>query len=421
VADNSTQGGADTIRDKDRTGVKTQIQGLDLNIGGASEVLQTAAALADATANPTVPAWAVMGMLFNGTTWDRIRGDTTNGIDVDVTRLPGSPAQEHTTAASPGSARLSDGAAFYDATKTGQLPSALVSGRLDVNIGATTLSSLAVANVETIADNAGFTDGTSKVFPQGYIFDESAGTALTENDVGAARMDSKRAIVNVLEDATTRGRRATISATGGLLGDQGAPAAQANAWFVRPRKVATYRAVFRAAARPYSLSNVFGAAGRKQFATIHHASSATKTVRLRHVWVEAESSSAGAAYYYDLVRITAAPATGNPAITASKADSSASAAEATTLALPTTAGTEEAQAYCTVEQVIGVTAATPSVVNPPPGHAYFDLVDIQGSNADDESQLPTIRAGVLEGWAVTVDCSAAATWRGVVVIEFTEE
>lgn len=27
-------------------------------------------------------------MSFNGTTWDRVRGDTTNGVDVDVTRLP---------------------------------------------------------------------------------------------------------------------------------------------------------------------------------------------------------------------------------------------------------------------------------------------------------------------------------------------
>jgi len=92
VADNSTQGGTDTIRDKDRTGVKTQIFGLDLNIGGGTETLQTAAALADATANPTIPAWAAMGMVYNGTTWDRMRGDTTNGVDVDVTRLPALPA-----------------------------------------------------------------------------------------------------------------------------------------------------------------------------------------------------------------------------------------------------------------------------------------------------------------------------------------
>lgn len=29
---------------------------------------------------------------FNGTTWDRIRGDITNGLDVDVTRLPNLPS-----------------------------------------------------------------------------------------------------------------------------------------------------------------------------------------------------------------------------------------------------------------------------------------------------------------------------------------
>ena len=31
---------------------------------------------------------AAKAMLFNGTTWDRVRGDTTNGVDVDITRLP---------------------------------------------------------------------------------------------------------------------------------------------------------------------------------------------------------------------------------------------------------------------------------------------------------------------------------------------
>jgi hypothetical protein len=32
---------------------------------------------------------AAKGMFFNGTTWDRMRGDTTNGLDVDVTRVSG--------------------------------------------------------------------------------------------------------------------------------------------------------------------------------------------------------------------------------------------------------------------------------------------------------------------------------------------
>jgi len=45
-------------------------------------------------------------------------------------------AADRTTAAAPFSTRLSDGAAFYEATKTGQLPAALVGGRLDTNLGA---------------------------------------------------------------------------------------------------------------------------------------------------------------------------------------------------------------------------------------------------------------------------------------------
>ncbi len=74
----------------------------------------------------------------------------------------------------------------------------------------------AVQDSEKVADNAAFTDGTTKVQPAGYIFDEVAGTALTENDAAAARIDSKRSQVAVIEDATTRGQRAAVSATGRL-------------------------------------------------------------------------------------------------------------------------------------------------------------------------------------------------------------
>jgi hypothetical protein len=102
-----------------------------------------------------------------------------------------------------------------------------------------------LTNDFSLVDNAGFTDGTSRVALNGYIFDEVAGTALTENDVAAARVDSKRAQVLVLEDATTRGQRAAISAAGRLSVDgsgvtqpvsgtvtanQGTAAAGSSAW-----------------------------------------------------------------------------------------------------------------------------------------------------------------------------------------------
>lgn len=199
-----------------------------------------------------------------------------------------------------------------------------------------------------------------------------------------------------------------------------APAQQGVEPFVatRARKVPTYRAVFRGTTRPYFLSNAFTANTRKQYATIHHAAAATKTVRLRRVQVAVTSNSVAANPRIDLVRITTAPATANPAITPSRADSSDATAEATLMGLPTTAGTEEAQVYSSLLMTLGVTGAG-STVSPPPAAPWLDLLD--GSAFDDEAKLPTIRAGVLEGWAVVIDADAATTITANVRVEFTEE
>jgi hypothetical protein len=67
--------------------------------------------------------------------------------------LPAGAAQEHTTAASPHACRLSDGAAFYDGAKTGQLPAALVGGRLDGNIGAWLGSTAPTVGAKTSANS----------------------------------------------------------------------------------------------------------------------------------------------------------------------------------------------------------------------------------------------------------------------------
>lgn len=61
--------------------------------GGAGGVVDTelaaAAALADATANPTVPLVGAALEGYNGTTWDRLRSTTANGLVVDVSRVQG--------------------------------------------------------------------------------------------------------------------------------------------------------------------------------------------------------------------------------------------------------------------------------------------------------------------------------------------
>ena len=123
--------------------------------------LTAVAALADAVANPTITNIASYLVGYNGSTWDRVRTANTGRLQVDVITGGGS-------------------------------------------------------NASVLVDNAGFTDGTSSVTTVGYIFDDVAGVALTENDVAAARIDSKRAVVFVGEDATTRTQKWAISAAGAL-------------------------------------------------------------------------------------------------------------------------------------------------------------------------------------------------------------
>ena len=60
-----------------------------VTVGSVDTELPAAAALADTTANPTTPLVGAALEVFNGTTWDRARGDITNGLDVDVTRING--------------------------------------------------------------------------------------------------------------------------------------------------------------------------------------------------------------------------------------------------------------------------------------------------------------------------------------------
>lgn len=67
---------------------------LDVNIGASAATVTTdselpgAGVLADAAVNPTTPMVGANLLTYNGATWDRARGDTANGLDVDVTRFP---------------------------------------------------------------------------------------------------------------------------------------------------------------------------------------------------------------------------------------------------------------------------------------------------------------------------------------------
>jgi hypothetical protein len=176
-----------------------------------------------------------------------ITGDTANGLDVDVTRLPALvagtanigdvdvltvPAPLSTTGGgteatalrvtiatdSTGLVSVDDNGASLSIDDGGNTitvdGTVAVSGTVTVAGAVTNAGTFLVQDNQVATDNVGFTDGTTKVFSAGFIFDEVAGTALTENDAAAARVDSKRAQVLVIEDATTRGQRAAVSAAG---------------------------------------------------------------------------------------------------------------------------------------------------------------------------------------------------------------
>ena len=211
----------------DDGGASITVDGSVSVTGSVDTEMPVAAALADAAANPTTPTLGASLLLFNGATWDRVRGDTTNGIDVDVTRLPALaagtnnigdvdvltvPAPLSTTGGGTEAAALR---VTLASDSTGVLS-------IDDNGGSITVDNagtFAVQDSQVIADNAAFTDGASKVFVSGFIYDEVAGTALAENDAAAGRINANRAQVATIEDGTTRGRYATVSASNALKVD----------------------------------------------------------------------------------------------------------------------------------------------------------------------------------------------------------
>lgn len=107
------------------------------------------------------------------------------------------------------------------------------------SVTATNAGTFACQDSQVVADNAAFTDGTSKLFLGGFVYDEVAGTALTENDAAAARINVNRAQVHAIEDGSTRGRYATVTASNALKVDNSAVTQPVNVSQVGGASVAT--------------------------------------------------------------------------------------------------------------------------------------------------------------------------------------
>ncbi len=156
----------------------------------------------------------------------------------------------------------------------------------------------------------------------------------------------------------------------------------------------------------------------KQYATIYHAAAATKTVKIRRVELYLAAVAASIVNFeLRYLNGSTAPATGNPAITPRATTPASAAAEATCLALPTTAGSFPA-AVPLFSQEINLGANTALTTTWPPDPLV--LWPAEGDGVDDVSDL-VMRAGVAEGYAVSVRAVGAVALKATVRIIFTEQ
>ena len=203
---------AATLVDGDRDEIRLTTAGRVLveatSSGAVDTELPAAAALADAAANPTTPIVGAAALGYNGTTWDRLRSDTTNGLDVDVTRLSALVA---------GSAKIGAVDLDSDATIAAAVPTVAqfvagtdgtnaralktdTSGELQVDVltmPTTNVRKLAptqktfvftfnvVAAAGTAVEILGPTSGSSEIL-EVYITKPSAATTITINKRSAA-------------------------------------------------------------------------------------------------------------------------------------------------------------------------------------------------------------------------------------------
>lgn len=196
----------------------------------------------------------------------------------------------------------------------------------------------------------------------------------------------------------------------------------AGAQIVRKRPVPMYTALYRladATAATRILSVALTANASKQVATIYHAASATKRVQVKYASIQVVGATVAAAFEFELqpLSATTAPATGNPAITPGKHDQADGAAEATCLALPTTAGSVTA-----VNSPVGIGFAQgwgiiANDTNVRPGGPIV----LWDSTADGDGKDLIMRATNAEGYAVIARANAATTLTFICTIIFTEE
>lgn len=227
-----------------------------------------AAALADAKANPASILVGACGLVFNGTTWDRARGDTTNGLDVDVTRVQGNvtvvgtgtfavqvdaalpagdnnignvdvltlPPEVHSadfdtgagtdTTLCFGIALPASGGAVAGGTASNPLrtdPTGATTqpvsnaGTFAVQLTGAGLTALQLIDNLVMIDNDTFTAGGGSIGVVGFLVDEVLVGTVNEDFAGAARMSANRnQYIQIRDGAASAERGAAVDASNRL-------------------------------------------------------------------------------------------------------------------------------------------------------------------------------------------------------------
>lgn len=369
--------------------------------------------------------------LSDGTSFYKATTPTdTQPVSVASLPLPAGAAQEHTAAATPASARLSTGAAFYDGrdrnwtitetvpvsgafwpatqpvsgtfwqttqpisvatlplptgatTETSlvamsaKLPAALVSGRLDVNIGASSTVPISAASLP---------------LPTG---------ASTETTLAAVSGKLPAALVGGRLDTNTGAWGGTAIAVVTL--PTGADGQVAIPVSINAIQKLTYDAGARGIVTGALTANT-----AKAVWSIEHAVTAVKTVRIRRIMVHARQTTALAGEFeVQITRGTAASSAGT-AVTPGPHRPGDAAAEAVVKTLPTIV-------TATVVDTIpaGGFGTTTALYSPP--------VLIYDWQEGGETKPYILRAGTLDSLVINIVSTVALNLTLAVSVDFTEE
>ena len=147
------------------------------------------------------------GYFFDGTTWDRMRGDSTNGLLVQLSATDNGVLDQidtntdfgvvvgggtEATALRVTIANNSTGVLSVD--DNGGALTVDNGGTFAVQVDGTALTALQLIDDTVFADDAAFTPATSKVNAIGALADDASSDSIDEGDIGIPRMSLDRAL-----------------------------------------------------------------------------------------------------------------------------------------------------------------------------------------------------------------------------------